>query len=73
MPAILSRVDPAPIGVMPRWLFEEQRAHALVSAISRYMAEGRPVDPLWVEELNDLFARKRRLAELKRREEESDG
>jgi hypothetical protein len=48
---------PPPIGVMPRWAWNERRIRDLIDAISRRVdAACWPIPPEWIEELRDLSA-----------------
>lgn len=49
--------NPEPIGVEPRWIWDERRAHALIGAIRRYDADGRWPNPEWATELGELLCR----------------
>lgn len=46
-----------PLGVAPRWAWDEQRYSDLADAIGKYLGAGLPIDPLWVEEYNELHKR----------------
>lgn len=48
-------VDRPPIGIIPRYLWIEQRKSELISAINRYMKAGVKVPVEWLEELNGYF------------------
>lgn len=43
-----------PLGILPRWLWLEQRIIALTEAMQRYADAGQPVPPDWVKELREL-------------------
>ena len=43
-----------PLGVMPRWLWEEKRIVDLKDAIIRYLETGKEIPPEWTIEYNDL-------------------
>lgn len=44
-----------PIGIIPKYLWIEQRKSELMSAIDRYMKAGIKVPIEWLEELNSYF------------------
>lgn len=46
-----------PLGVMPRWLHDENRASDLASAILRCMQAGWEINPEWVQEYNEIIQR----------------
>jgi hypothetical protein len=46
-----------PIGIMPRYIWDEIRLRELAAAISRYVAVYRPVPAEWIEEYNELLKR----------------
>jgi hypothetical protein len=46
-----------PIGIMPRYIWDEIRLRELAAAISRYAAAYRPVPAEWIEEYNELIKR----------------
>lgn len=59
-----------PLGVVPRWLHEEQRADALMGAMVRYYKAGIEYPVEWHHEYNELIVRIDRRA--KREREEKD-
>lgn len=59
------KYEKPPIGIMPKWLWEEQRLHDLHSAIQRYLDVGMTVNPEWIEEYNELSKRIRERKETK--------
>ena len=44
-----------PIGIEPRFIWEEKRIYDLMSAIDRYMEARLPILEAWQDELNDLL------------------
>lgn len=50
-------VTKPPLGVIPQWLWEEQRMTALTDAIERYLDEGKTPLPEWYSELLNLVAK----------------
>ena len=44
-----------PIGIQPRWVYEEARKHEITSAISRYIEADVPIPIEWVEEYNSII------------------
>lgn len=44
-----------PLGIAPQWIHDEQRFSELAAAIGRYLDGGYPIDPLWIEEYNELI------------------
>lgn len=50
-------VEPAPIGIRPRWLHDEQRARELIEAMTRYRAANTWPPSECAEELAELLYR----------------
>ena len=48
------RNDKYPMGIEPQWVHDEQRYSDLVGVIERYLKGGHPIDPLWIQEYNEL-------------------
>lgn len=48
-----------PIGIMPRYIWEEKRLSELISAINRYVDNCMPVPMEWIEEYNELIVKYR--------------
>lgn len=48
---------PPPIGVMPRWLWDEKRAADLYAAVARYRAAAMRPLPEWLGELAEIEER----------------
>ena len=48
-----------PLGLMPRYLMEEQRTIAILEAMLRYVNAGLLIPVEWTDELNDLASEKR--------------
>lgn len=48
-----------PLGIVPRWLHEENRAKALGAAFGRYSAKNMQIPVEWVHEYNELMSRKK--------------
>ena len=46
-----------PLGVMPRFIWDEKRLEDLKGAIGRYLAANKPIHIKWVEEYNELVER----------------
>lgn len=44
-----------PIGLIPKWLWKEQRAKDISAAILRYLEAGIPITSEWMEEWNELI------------------
>lgn len=44
----------SPIGIEPKWVWQQKRRNNLAGAINRYLEAGIEVNPLWVEEYNQL-------------------
>lgn len=57
--APVHKVEPGeekpPLGLMPRAIFERQRCRDIIAAMNRYLEEGKPVPPDWLEELNEIL------------------
>lgn len=43
-----------PLGIMPKYIWDEKRLDNLLAAIGRYSAVKKPIPELWVEEYNQL-------------------
>ena len=43
-----------PVGIMPKWRWDQIRAENLCEAINRYNQAGYPVPKEWVDELKNL-------------------
>lgn len=52
-PAFEAAALKPPIGVMPRWLHEQQRALEVMQAIWRYIEAGAPIPDEWMAEFTD--------------------
>lgn len=50
-----------PKGVEPRHIHEERRIRELATAISRYAEDSASIPTEWVEEYNELVARRRAI------------
>lgn len=46
-----------PLGLVPKYIHEEKRLHAIREAIIRYVQEGYVIPLEWVEEYNELISR----------------
>lgn len=46
-----------PLGIEPRYMWEERRIKLLYAAIKRYEDEGFPYPPEWLSEHNELRER----------------
>ena len=56
MPAGAKQIDDSsvkkpPLGLVPRFIRDEQRAREIIDAILRYIDNGRPVPHEWIDEL----------------------
>lgn len=49
-----------PIGVMPRFIWEENRLIALKGAIDRFTEVNQPIPIEWIEEYNELVGEGRK-------------
>lgn len=49
-----------PIGLMPRRIHEKNRLADVREAILRYLQDGWPINPEWVEEYNQLVEQTRK-------------
>lgn len=47
-----------PIGITPRFVHDLQRRVEISEAIERYLFVGQRIPPEWIEEYNELVARK---------------
>lgn len=50
-----ARAERPPIGIMPRWLWEEQRLHDLEATIHRFVEARQPINPDWIDEQRELY------------------
>lgn len=48
-----------PLGVMPRYIWEERRLEELRDAIYRYISDVIHVPPAWIEEYNELIEKRK--------------
>lgn len=55
MSGILSGYERPPIGVTPKFLWEEARIHELFEAMMRYRQAGKQFPEEWIEEFNELI------------------
>lgn len=46
-----------PLGLTPRWLFEEHRINDIKEAIDRHFSANYPIRQEWVDEYNELANR----------------
>lgn len=49
-----------PLGVMPKWRWDEIRATELAQAIDRFLEAKQPIKIEWVEEYNELITKERK-------------
>lgn len=52
------RNERPPIGIMPRYIWEEKRIDDIREAINRYSEKALPIPSQWIEEYNDLVKRR---------------
>ena len=48
----------SPLGLMPRWRWDEIRVSEITKAIERFMEIGRSVPVEWLSEIQELNSRK---------------
>lgn len=53
-PALPKHCEKPPLGIVPRYIWEEKRRDELVKAMNRYTAAGCRVPPEWIAEYNAL-------------------
>lgn len=53
-------LEQPPLGCMPRWLHDENRARELAVAILNCMQAGCSINPDWIEEYNEITQRARK-------------
>ena len=53
----VSSVKKPPLGLVPRYIRDEQRAREIIDAILRYIDNGRPVPHEWIDELERKTAK----------------
>jgi hypothetical protein len=47
-------IEKPPLGLVPKWVRDEQRREEVQSAIHRYLRDRKPIPPEWVKEYNEL-------------------
>lgn len=47
-----------PLGLIPRYIRDEERLSEVGGAIYRYLNERYPIKPEWIEEYNELISRR---------------
>jgi hypothetical protein len=52
-----------PLGIMPRYVWDDLRLKALVAAMRRMQDNGYPIPVEWVEEYNELLIRQAKAKE----------
>ena len=52
-------VNKPPLGIKPRFIWEEERIIEIKSAVFRYTEADRKVPVEWIEEYNDLVSKKK--------------
>lgn len=50
-----TKVERPPLGLIPRWVKDEQRYIEVCAAISRYYNAGKKIPIEWIEEYNELI------------------
>lgn len=58
----MPKVKP-PLGLMPRYIWNQQRVLMIDAAMDRYKADGREIPSEWLEELDSLQAREKVIKE----------
>lgn len=53
----MKRVERPPLGVKPRWAWEEERASDLSEAMQRYLDAGVEIPEEWNMEFNELYSK----------------
>lgn len=48
-----------PLGIEPKWMWEERRLEDLKKTIERYYKNGLVIPIEWIEEYNDLLIKRR--------------
>jgi hypothetical protein len=49
-----------PIGIMPKYIWDDKRFHELCLAITRYYSEGLEIPIEWIEEYNEYIRNKKK-------------
>ena len=49
------KTEKPPLGLMPKWCWDGIRWGAIVDALERYVAEGKPAPVEWITELRTLL------------------
>ena len=45
-----------PLGLAPKWVWQNNRITQIIEAMNRYITAGREIPIRWVEEYNELVA-----------------
>ena len=45
-----------PLGLAPKWVWQNNRITQIIEAMNRYITAGREIPIIWVEEYNELVA-----------------
>lgn len=51
----MSKFKRPPLGIIPKWLWDEKRKYELFETIVRYRVSGRLIPEIWRDELIDLI------------------
>lgn len=54
LPCSIRLDEPPPIGIMPKWLWDEQRKKDIEAAIIRYACAGMEIPIEWIQELKEI-------------------
>ena len=54
-------IEKPPIGIIPEWLWEEQRLSEIHNAVTRYREAGKEIPQQWEDEINYRVASIKRL------------
>lgn len=49
-----------PLGLAPKWVWQNNRITQIIEAMNRYITAGREIPIHWVEEYNELVANVRK-------------
>lgn len=52
--------DQVPIGIIPKYIWDDKRFHELCEAITRYYSKGLEIPIEWIEEYNEYIRNKKK-------------
>jgi hypothetical protein len=57
-PGVVYKTSVPPVGLMPRFIWEERRMTAISEAMARYIAAYKAIPQEWIDEYNELAKNK---------------